>query len=156
MNRKILSNMDFDIWIWIITIVELIASMVIIKIYSNIYSIELFLLIVLMQPFIYTWGINKKEKFKKYFKFIGGGIMIAIPLTIIITLPKYTYDQGEKLIEKSIGKVEFIELDKKEKSIYFKMKKQYLFMRDEVYQYKVIKEGQEEIIKIDPNTGYQY
>ena len=154
MKRVNLSK-HMDILIWIITIIEMLLAILIIKLYSNVYAIEGFILIIIMQPFIYMWIITKEGKNKKILKTVGAIVMILIPLIIIFTLPRYTYNGGKEIVEVYLGEVEFIKLEKKDKSISIEKDNEYIFLKDKVYKYKVTKDKKEYEILIDASNGEQ-
>lgn len=139
--KNILKKIDFDLLMWLITIIELLLCVCILLSYNGIYKIEIFAIIIIVLPIVYIYSNKGNHIKKKIIKIIILVIVIILPLIIVFTLPQYTYNNGQNKIKKEIGNITFIKLKNKEKSIYFDNNTNRLFIRNRVYFYKTKEEG---------------
>lgn len=138
----------------IITLIELYFIFIIKQKYKGVYNITFFLILLFSQPGWYSIIFKNKPSLLKLIYIVA--ITIAIPIGMYYSLPKYSYEDGKKIIENKIGEnkeVNFVSYSYDKSTIPITDKRKNIFLNNRVYYYEVKLNGNSTFFAIEPTNG---
>lgn len=159
------AKLPIRIGIILISLLELLGLVIMFLNYGRIISYGFFIILILMQPWWYINLTNIKAKIYTSKRFNTSVVInILLSLLIIISfpaaLPEYTYDEGRKLLEETLGKDSSIHLPLDKNYVYTlnvtsfpKCFPKFLFISDRFYYYEVKKAEVLTHYMVNPLTG---
>ncbi len=92
------------IFITLITVLEIYFVFKIRKTYKGVYRIAIFVPFIIFQPFLCEKFLKRQKQILNYKTriIIMCTIVICLPLTIYLTLPRYTYGEGKQIVKQKM------------------------------------------------------
>lgn len=96
-----------------------------------------------------------KEKKEKIWLAVTYLLMLVIIGLFVFTAPKYTYEEGKKLVKDYVNhEVTFADYEIKQQTIPIVKMGTYLFIEDRAYYYRILSDTEYEYYLVIPMTGY--
>ena len=142
--------------ITLITFVELYLAYKISKEYAGVYQIGVFILPIILQPFVYNSLFRESKAYSKLRIITIGLLSLILPLIIYCTLPGYTYNQGKQTIElyeQTSKNTVFIDIYKNKQTVPLVDNSERLLIYPKAYYYGIKSTVDNKYFIVSPLTG---